>query len=1150
MPEPLTFDEFDPAPNVKERKSAAETTVAEAEAPNAPRKSAADTAKAEADARKAAADADIAERKAAATVEAAEDKETGAAAAKTQTALDMMNYLGQIQAVRDAISTGRATGPFAQLTGGVFSSDAADLQAQLEALKSPIVLKALQDARKGSAAGATGFGALVNRELNLLASKLGTLDAKAKRETLLRTLEGIEQQYRRSIAVVAGYDPDTPEGAVLAGLEPPEGTEPPIPEGEIGAGEWASNPELRGVDAAVTSMVKAGRSPEQIRAWLNQYQEGLGDKAANIEANIQYFKQTGKDPGVTIERSFTPSDPTLISQLADNPVGAGIVAAGDQALSGFTSELAAGELSGPEYEKNAAVQRGLRAKYPTASAVGDVAGGVGTMLAGAYGGIKAGMRLPSFLEGAGQEALYGFGSGEPNERLANAAFSATTAPVTNLIGKPVSDIAGNLMRGADPKRVVLAEKYGINLTPGQLTGREGTERTVAGLPIAGPQVSARRNESLEQFNKATFDEALAPLGASTNGVGQRGVAEAQQIVSDAYEQALGGRTFQIDTDFLQVVQGKPYADLVRMKGNLGPKAAGEVDRILREINNGGAVDGRAWQQARRQLVDLQGNPEIKNDISGDAVRNSLGDIIDGFDDLVARQAPEALDMYTSANAAYRNLKIVERAVEYAPDGALFGPNNLRSATRINSQKFGGKSASARGDRPFNELTQAALDVVPNKVDDVTLSGRLIAPAAGAGGFGAIAATSAFANPEKTDKDEDPGFVPPWMLAAGLGAGVAALPYSRFGNRAIGASMLGGRSDRQRMLGDLIQNYAPAALRGAVLRSDSEMGAPMPAEFDYASVGAPELRTLMEQAAANTDAMAPIEGPVGGFEADLGGAPVMIGGRPVRYDEATGKYYDEETGEEMVGYKRGGQVKKQTSWYDDMVMAASRKGNDLAGAAADLFDRYAKPADAVAWIAENVEGRSPAEVAKIRRNLQPIRNTRSLVEAGAAENERRFARAGGLGARRGDEVVAPVRVGAATYRPADIPRAVVSETPRAIAAARDYVARSTPSGMLRDARRGIAAGAEAVSRDPYGMAFDGLFYAAPQTAIAAAPFDFAAMRESSQMLAPYTDDKEAMGAKRMVDALSVLPLAAPMGARRIDPRSRQKAGSLAAKRKGR
>jgi hypothetical protein len=450
----------------------------------------------------------------------------------------------------------------------------------------------------------------------------------------------------------------------------------------------------------------------------------------------------------------------------------------------------------------------------------------------------------------------------------------------------------------------------------------------------------------------------------------------------------------------------------------------------------------------------------------------------------------------------------------------------------------------------------------------------------------------FANNETQDKDEDPGFVPPWMLAAGLGAGLASLPYSRGGNRLITAPMLGPRSDRQRMLGDLIQNYAPAALRGLVLRKDSEMGAPMPTEFDYNELTSPELRSLMDQAAANTDAMAPLEGPVGGFEADQGGAPVMIGGRAVVFDETTGKYYDAETGDEMAGYKRGGPVsgsswqerqraqqeriasgrraqerqmaqardtraprvtatpqrvvprQRKASELDNLVMAASRRGNDLAAGVADLMDSYGlTPADAVAWAAENIEGRSPEEVAMIRRNLSALNSNRAMIEAGAAANEQGFAAAGGRGARTGYDVAPPVRMADITYRPQDIPTAVMSEAPRALGAARDYLARSTPSSLMRDAGQSIMSGAQAFADDPYGTAFEGAMYAA--LPVVAGTSDFAAMRGGARELRdvardPYVDEatrRELRASQKGLDALSVLPLLGAGGSRKAVRRRR-------------
>lgn len=208
----------------------------------------------------------------------------------------------------------------------------------------------------------------------------------------------------------------------------------------------------------------------------------------------------------------------------------------------------------------------------------------------------------------------------------------------------------------------------------------------------------------------------------------------------------------------------------------------------------------------------------------------------------------------------------------------------------------------------------------------------------------------------------------------------------------------------------------------------------------------------------------------------------------------------------------------------MLMAASRRGNDLVGAAADLADRYGiTPANAVAWIARNVEGRSPQEVERIRRNLQPLGSNRAVVEAGVRSNEQRFRQAGGRGARKPDDIETPVRLGAAAYRPDVIPTAVARETPGALRAVGQYFQRSTPASVAQDVVNAARSSYEAVKEDPYGAVFNTLLYASPQTILATTPFDYARMREGSQMLEPYAaDDAEAARAKSMVDALSVLP----------------------------
>jgi hypothetical protein len=1194
MSNPPDFSEYSllpSAPNPKERKAGAEATTSEAEAPYAGRKAAASVELTEAQARRAAAAAATEEAKAATAAQKAAEAEAGQGRQKAERMETLGGYLGQLQRARDAISSGVAMGPAGQITGGVWGTPAADLKGILESISNPIVLEAMAEARKGSAQGATGFGALSQKELELLKGKFGSLRQSQDPETLLKTLDEIDASYRRLMAYNAGYDPYTAEGAKMVGLPLPEDAAPEQPAVEepmkVGAdvGEWVEDPELRGLDASIGAMIKAGRSADQIRQWLDEYQPGLGGRVEGLEDQIRQFKKTGEiQVNPNFGKYYKPAEPTILGKIADSDAGAFAIATADQLGSGFLTELAAGEMSGPEYEKRATIMRGLRDKYEGASTAGDIFGGVLSTAGGAMSLGRAGAKLPWLLEGVGQEALYGYGSSEPGQRGEGAFSNALMAPATNIFGKVGSDAIGGVLRGADPEKAILAEKYGINLTPGQLTGREATERNLAGMPLLGPQISARRNETLEQFNAAAFEEALAPIGARTTAIGQRGIAEAQQATGQAYRDALDGVTLDIsDPAFMPAIRGQSYAKLGQLR-DIGPELQAEVDDIFAKYVDpqSGTLTGEGMQNALQELQQL------KQAYKGDArwakrIAPALDDISDGYAGLLERQAPENFQMFQRANEAYRNVSVLEQAVTRAPEGDIFGPRVLDAAATQGTVRFGGKKAAARGDKPFNELTMSAFGTIPNKADDVSLAGRIAAPVAGAGSFGAITGASMLASPENDRADDGDGFLPPWVLAAAAGAALGSMPYSRTGVRLSGKPLLGPRTDRQRMLGDMLQNYGAAAVRG-VMR-DGTQDAPMPQEFDYSKVGSPDFRKIVEMAAGNAQPLTPEEQSAlvgdGQFvDVDAAGNTIepqsgmMIGGRPVERDPVTGEMVFSDTSEPVPGFAEGGQVSFQqrqraqqeriagqsrtqalqiaqardarvapgreraaangnrrtaptrapkTSHMTDIAMAASRRGNDLAAMIADLSDRYIKPADAVAWIAQNIEGRSPEEVARIRQNLQPIDSMRSVVDAGAIENERRFAAAGGLGARTGDDVVAPVRMSAAAYRPEDIMPALASEAPRAFNAVRDYFTNNSMGAIAGDAMSAGRAGYESFRRDPYGSIFENALYATPATALMASPFDYAGMRESSQMLAPYAgDDAEAAKAQRMVDALSVLP----------------------------
>jgi len=281
--------------------------------------------------------------------------------------------------------------------------------------------------------------------------------------------------------------------------------------------------------------------------------------------------------------------------------------------------------------------------------------------------------------------------------------------------------------------------------------------------------------------------------------------------------------------------------------------------------------------------------------------------------------------------------------------------------------------------------------------------------------------------------------------------------------------------------------------------------------------------------------------------------IMFEDKEVEYDPETDTYVELATGRRVKelpelrmppatmyrggtvqAFGNGGQAKsppKRTSFFDDAIMAVSRRSNDLVAAAADLADKYGLTVpDTTAWIAQNVAGYSPQQANQIRKNLGGMSN-RGIVEAGASSNETRFRNAGGRGARSADMVSAPVRMSDVAYRVQDIPRAVVSETPKALQAVGNYIANTSPQTMLGDAQRVGSSVINAIKEDPYGIAVDTALY--PAFPVAASMSDFAAMRGGARQLSPYTrGDAEAAKAKAMVDALSVLPIGGGMAGRRV------------------
>ena len=320
------------------------------------------------------------------------------------------------------------------------------------------------------------------------------------------------------------------------------------------------------------------------------------------------------------------------------------------------------------------------------------------------------------------------------------------------------------------------------MTIGQTVGQsgrvgaaiKGVEDRLAGLPVVGDMVNARRREGVERFNEVAFTKALEPIGGKVQGkVGEEAIAEAQQQVSQAFTKALSGRAAVPDRAF----NGQFTAALnqaAQLK-RVGPEVLDEIVAVLKPYDNEPALTGEMMQQISRELQ------AIKTAYRNDPLAHRINKAVNAADDAILgmfdRQFAGMIPEYTKAREAYRKVSILQDAVLSADNsGGVFTPAQLGRADKRNAIKYGGKNAAARGERQFGDIQRPAQEVLPNKVPDSGTAGRLLVPALALGG-GAASDGAGFTN------------------GTGLTIGaVVAGAYSRIGQRVLNRAVRGAKPD--------------------------------------------------------------------------------------------------------------------------------------------------------------------------------------------------------------------------------------------------------------------------------------------------------------------------------------------------------------------
>jgi hypothetical protein len=360
--------------------------------------------------RKETAQADVAEIAA----QTAREKVSKAELNKRMAALrgqeDTLNILTNIQQARGKIGP-LSMGLPGQVLQNIWGTDAKDLHATLTAIMGPAVIEKLGQMKAQSASGSSGFGALSEKELQLIKSSIAAIGQDQSSDQLQENLNRLEEHYRKFQAYNAGVDPGTPEGAHAAGLAP--SAEAEDAGGKItNEGKWKYDPKHAGMNSTIAAMVDAGRTADQIREYADTVDPGLGQRLQHIDEAIADRRKTKRPMDVDVEREFVPqTDETKkkVGSIMNSAPGAFAAGSADAYTSGYADEGAAAAGQGTQ-AGNEAVFRGMSEEHPTAYTLGGMAGSLAQ-----YATLRglAGKYLSPGATEMFQNASYGAGSAGP-----------------------------------------------------------------------------------------------------------------------------------------------------------------------------------------------------------------------------------------------------------------------------------------------------------------------------------------------------------------------------------------------------------------------------------------------------------------------------------------------------------------------------------------------------------------------------------------------------------------------------------------------------------------------------------------------------------------------------------------------------------------
>lgn len=514
MPADPTFQHAGPKAAAETRQATVDANVTEATAPAVIRKTQAEAAATEATTSEKLREARL--------WEDAQERKSVRETFKTDSIL---------RAIRNARRMAQEDGGtgWSSLLAGIPTTSAKRLQTELNPVFGNLAFDRLQQMRDESPTGGA-VGSVTERELDLLASTVSSLDTSVDLPTFLDRLDAVERHFIGMQLTALGVDPNSEEGRRAFKNE----------YGYTGVFDGEAGKENLSLGSANADQTRVPLPEEYQREHLRYLRDNWGsidpqgyvrfrsalDEAYGQRPDLNAYAAAAPNYNRAAQQGATPEQlgavPGPIREMGALEQGLNYAAqsAPGAAFANATNSFAAGlpaRLGGAQDQLEL-----LRTARPISSMIGELAGtAAGTFALGAGAGMMGG-RLGSMLANPfGSEMTHGaiYGATQDDNALRGAAFGAGGAAAGSAIGRQLGRqfpeaFAANAVQEADQSVP----------TVGQLKERAGDlyadveARGIAAGPEATAEMMERANRVLASQGRIGGDgRAIIPDGPTQQG---------------------------------------------------------------------------------------------------------------------------------------------------------------------------------------------------------------------------------------------------------------------------------------------------------------------------------------------------------------------------------------------------------------------------------------------------------------------------------------------------------------------------------------------------------------------------------------------------------------------------------------------------------